>query len=215
MATSFQSNPSGPSLNDAIRLCQSLLEPPSRETCGWSSNVTDEVSYADTIEKVFGRDARDRILKLYPTSAYPTARAAFVQATTDAQFTCVARRVARTFSKAQKGPVYRYFFDHSLENDPELKAVGANHTVEHPFFFAWQGKYRPTETDLAVQRRIVGYWVRLAKSGNPNAEGNSEWPAGSANDAYLEIGATTAAKFGPAFANCDFWDEIQMLWPHL
>ena len=187
----------------------------SRETWGWSGNVTDEASYAATIERVFGAAARDRILKRYPTSAYPSARAAFVQATTDAQFTCVARRVARTLSKAQKEPVYRYFFDHALENDPQLKALGANHTIEHPFFFAWQGKYRPTETDLAVQRRIVGYWVRLAKSGNPNGGGDPEWPAESGNDAYLEIGATTAARSGPAFANCDFWDEVPMLWPHL
>ena len=187
----------------------------SRETWGWSSTVTDEASYAATIDKAFGATARDPILKLYPASAYSSPRAAFVQATTDAQFTCVSRRVARTFSKAQREPVFRFIFDHTLENDPQLKALGANHTIEHPFFFAWQGRYRPTETDLAVQRRIVGYWVRLAKSGNPNGGGDPEWPAESRNDAYLEIGAVTAAKSGPASAHCDFWDEVPMLWPHL
>src|SRR6516165_10377752 len=187
----------------------------SRETWGWSSTVTDEASYAATIDKAFGATARDPILKLYPASAYSSPRAAFVQATTDAQFTCVSRRVARTLSKAQREPVFRFIFDHTLENDPHLKALGANHTIEHPFFFAWQGRYRPTETDLAVQRRIVGYWVRLAKSGNPNGGGDPEWPAESGNDAYLEIGAVTAAKSGPASAHCDFWDEVPMLWPHL
>ena len=34
-------------------------------------------------------------------------------------------------------------------------------------------------------------------------------------DGGLEIGATTAAKLGPASARCDFWDEVPMLWPHL
>ena len=62
---------------------------------------------------------------------------------------------------------------------------------------------------------MVGYWVRIAKSGNPNGEGDPEWPANSGNDAYLEIGATTTAKSGPTAANCDFWDEVPMLWPHL
>ena len=68
-------------------------------------------------------------------------------------------------------PVHRYLFNHSLENDLELKALGATHTVEHPFFFAWHGKYRPTDTDLQVQRRGIGYWTRMAKTGNPNG-----WP---------------------------------------
>ena len=192
-----------------------ILGSTSRETWGWSRTVTDEASYAATIERLFGAAARDRILKLYPASAYSSPRAAFAQATTDAQFTCVSRRVARTISKAQRQPVFRYIFDHTLENDPELKALGANHTIEHPFFFAWQGRYKPTEIDFAVQRRIVGYWVRLAKSGDPNGDGDPEWPAESGNDAYLEIGAATAAKSGPPSAHCDFWDQLPMLWPHL
>ena len=103
----------------------------SRETWGWSSMVSDEASYVAAIDKLFGAPARDRILKIYPMTAFPSARAAFAQATTDAQFTCVGRRVARTISKAQREPVFRYVFDHALENDPQLKALGANHTVEH------------------------------------------------------------------------------------
>jgi hypothetical protein len=51
--------------------------------------------------------------------------------------TCQSRRVARALFHAQKEPVYRYLFNHGLENDPELKALGPTHTVEHPFFFAW------------------------------------------------------------------------------
>jgi para-nitrobenzyl esterase len=127
----------------------------------------------------------------------------------------VSRRVARTISKAQKEPVFRFIFDHTLENDPQLKVLGASHTIEHAFLFAWQGRYRPTDTDLVVQRRIVGYWTRLAKTGNPNGGGDPDWPTQFANDAYLQIGATAVAKAGPAAANCDFWDEVPMLWPHL
>ena len=97
-----------------------------------------------------------------------------------------------------------------------MKALGPAHTVEHPFFFAWQGKYRPSDTDLAVQRRVVGYWTRMATTENPNGGSDPEWPAYSPeNDAYLEIGVTAAAKAGPAAAHCDFWDTLPLLWPHV
>jgi para-nitrobenzyl esterase len=97
-----------------------------------------------------------------------------------------------------------------------LKALGATHTVEHPFFFAWQGKYRPSDTDRAIQREMVGYWTRMAKTRNPNDGGDPEWPAYSPeNDAYLEISAHTTAKSGPAEAHCNFWDGVPLLSPHV
>jgi para-nitrobenzyl esterase len=187
------------------------------ETVGWADTagrVTDEASYVAAIDKVFGAPARDRILRLYPASSYPSARSAFAQLTTDAQFTCQSRRVARVFAQVQNEPVYRYLFSHTLENDPALRALGATHTIEHLFLFAWQGKYRPNEIDLAVQRRIVGYWTRMAKAGNPNGGDDPVWPIASP-DNYLEIGASTAAKIGPADAHCDFWDTVPLLWPHI
>jgi para-nitrobenzyl esterase len=189
------------------------------ETNSWADSagpVTDQGSYAAAIDKLFGPVARDRILAVYPTNAYSTPRDAFARLTTDAEFTCQSRRVARALFHAQKEPVYRYVFNHVLENDPEVKALGPTHTVEHPFFFAWQGKYRPTDADRAVQRYTVGYWTRMAKTGNPNGDDDPEWPAYSPeNEVYLEIGATTTARSGPAEAHCDFWDMVPLLRPHV
>jgi para-nitrobenzyl esterase len=189
------------------------------ETWGWADSagkVTDEASYAAAIDKVFGTAAREQILKLYPPSAFASPRHAFAQLTTDAEFTCASRRVARALSRSQKMPVYRYLFAHSLENDPNQKALGPIHTVEHPFLFSWQGKYRPTDRDLVVQRQMVGYWTTMAKTGNPNGGGHPEWPAASpADDNYLEIGTTTTAKTGDAGAHCDFWDKTPLQWPHV
>src|SRR5262249_46457153 len=176
-----------------------------------AGKVTDEASYAAAIDKVFGTAAREQILKLYPPSAFASPRHAFAQLTTDAEFTCASRRVARALSRSQKMPVYRYLFAHSLENDPNQKALGPIHTVEHPFLFSWQGKYRPTDRDLVVQRQMVGYWTTMAKTGNPNGGGHPEWPAASpADDNYLEIGTTTTEKAGDADAHCDFWDKMPL-----
>jgi len=61
-----------------------------------------------------------------------------------------------------------------------------------------QGRYQPTAADLTVQRRMMSYWVRTARSGNPNGGGNPEWPVVTRdNDAYLEIGSSTATARGP------------------
>lgn len=63
---------------------------------------------------------------------------------------------------------------------------------------------------------MVGYWTRMARSGNPNGGNDPQWPAATVeNDSYLEIGATTVAKEGPADAKCDFWDTVTFPWPHL
>jgi para-nitrobenzyl esterase len=188
------------------------------ETLGWADTagrVTDDASYSAALDKVFGAAARDRILALYPASAYPSPREAFAQATTDAEFTCRSRSVARALSQAQREPVYRYLFNQMLENAPETVRVA--HTIEHAFLFGWQGTYRPGDVDSAVQRRLVGYWTRMAKTGNPNGGSDPEWPAVSnEHDAYLEIGETSVARTGgPINAHCDFWEVTPLLWPHI
>jgi para-nitrobenzyl esterase len=103
-----------------------------------------------------------------------------------------------------------------MENDAQLKAGGANHTLEHAYLFPFQGKYQPTAADVVVQRALVGYWTRMARNGNPNGGSDAAWPRATPdNDAYLEIGAATAARQGSGFAKCDFWDNVQVSWPHL
>jgi len=103
-----------------------------------------------------------------------------------------------------------------LENDPELKALGPVHTVEHPFFFSWQGRYRPSDSDRAIQKLMTGYWTRMAKTGNPNGDGDPGWPqAAAGGNGYIEIGASVIAANGPAASHCDFWDMTPMLWPHI
>jgi len=144
------------------------------------------------------------------------ARAAFVGLTTDAFFTCASRRVADALSGSQKEPVHRYLFRHALKNDPQLKAQGAVHTIEHAFFFPWEGSYRPTATDLSIQQRMLEYWTNMAESGTPGTAANLAWPAHSAqSQAYLEIGPQFALRSGPEAAQCEFWDSVKLPWPHL
>ena len=184
---------------------------PWADTAG---RMTDDASFAEAIDRVFGASSRERILAQYPVKSYPTPRLAFMRVTTDSEFTCQSRRVARAFSKTQREPVYRYVFTQAQENDPALKASGVAHTVEHAFLFP--GKYQPTEAEAAIQRQMAGYWARMARTGNPNGGNDPQWPASTVeNDTYLEIGTATAAMKGPAEAKCDFWDTVPFPQPHL
>jgi para-nitrobenzyl esterase len=189
----------------------------SEETMPWADTagrVTDDASYAAAIDRVFGAGSRERILAQYPLKSYPTPRLAFMRVTTDSEFTCQNRRVARAFSKTQREPVYRYIFTQVQENDPALKAAGVAHTAEHAFLFP--GKYQPTEAEAAIQHQMAGYWARMARTGNPNGGNDPQWPASTVeNDSYLEIGEATAAMNGPAEAKCDFWDTVPFPQPHL
>jgi para-nitrobenzyl esterase len=173
--------------------------------------LPDAASYEAGVRKVFGAEAAPRILAAYPASAYATPRDAMVQLTTDGLFTCQSRRVARALAQAQSEPVHRYLFAHALENDPEQKALGAVHTVEHMFFFPWQGKYQPDESDLAVQRLMVGHWVALARDGQLPPT----WPRAVPGDTYLRIARSTAAPATDDAAHCDVWDTVRLPWPHL
>jgi para-nitrobenzyl esterase len=189
------------------------------ETIAWADTagkVTDQASYEAAIDRVFGAKSRDKILTVYPAKNYASPRAAFAQVTTDAEFTCQSHRVALAFAKAHKNPVFRYVFNYSLDNDPAVKAVGVAHTIEHAFLFNWQGKYKPSESDLTVQRYMVGYWSRMAKDGNPNGAGAPKWQSVSpGQDGYLEISANPQMKAAADYGHCDFWDTIPFVWPHM
>jgi len=188
-----------------------------QETLSWADTagkVTDEASYAAAIEKVFGPASREKILTAYPANSYSSPRFAFMRVTTDSEFTCQSRRVARALAAKQKQGVYRYLFTQAQENDPRLKSAGVAHTIEHAFLFP--GSYQPTEKEASVQRQMVGYWTRMARTGNPNGGKDPTWPTATPdNSAYLEIGANTGASSGPVDAKCDFWDTIPFPWPHL
>ena len=146
---------------------------------------------------------------------YATPREALVQLTTDALFTCQSRRVARLLSRAQHEPVYRYLFDHVLANDPAQLAMGAVHTIEHPFLFAWEGSYVPTADDLSVQALMVSNWTRLARTGQLRSWGSGAWPEQRRGDPFLRIAPTATIEAGDAGAQCDFWDTVPLPQPHL
>lgn len=104
----------------------------------------------------------------------------------------------------------------ALETDPQLRAAGAGHTVEHPFFFPWSGTYMPNRGERKLQDAMILYWSRMARTSDPNGPGTPTWPRyEDGRDLYLELATPPGAKADLHKAQCDFWDTIVFPWPHL
>ncbi len=184
------------------------------------TSITVPAGITPAMTKAFFRllvygSSYDRLLALYPPgSANLQAREAFIQATTDAQFTAGARRIAREAALNQQEPVWRYFFSHSLSGISGR--YGAYHGLE--LFFVFQtidsttygrdGKL--SAADRTVKRMMLKYWSHFAASGDPNGVGLVEWPEyDPQTDDYLNINASAFSSTDLRKEKCDFWDQIQ------
>lgn len=95
---------------------------------------------------------------------------------------------------------YLYWFTYL----PELAAKelpGVPHGGEVPYVFGnldqrdRVGNPPITETDRKVSERVMDYWTRFAKTGNPNAPGLPTWPRyDQATDAWLIIDREVSAR---------------------
>jgi para-nitrobenzyl esterase len=166
----------------------------------------------------YGTGYANQALSLYQVGTgagkYTTPHKAFTAVTTDAQFVCPARRIARAVAEAQTENVYRYFFTQKLgfpfNVNPNYN--GAFHGLELAFVFQRLGVatgYTPSAGDLALQSAMGGYWTRFAASGDPNGAGAVIWPLyAPSTDPYLELNSTLIAGQGVRTAKCDFWDTL-------
>lgn len=167
-----------------------------------------EAAYRATVLRAFGPVAGALVLREYPVSAYDSPRQALIAVTTDAQFVCPSRAIARAVANAQEEPVYRYFFTHSSAAQP---VPAAFHGLELAYLFQRFGG-GAAESDLAVQRVVREYWTNFAATGDPNASGLVRWPEYvTAVDSYLQISAPPQAGRGVRTEKCDFWERMRSL----
>ncbi|MFO1420626.1 MAG: carboxylesterase family protein [Candidatus Competibacteraceae bacterium] len=173
-----------------------------------------EYEYQLAARAVFDPAQADAVLARYPVSAYGSPRDALIAATTDAQFVCPARRIARAAANHQTPPVYRYFFTHGLSG-PFSGLLEAGHGVDLLFVFQHIGsdpRYPPTAEDQALEFAMLGYWTRFAATGDPNGGQAVNWPQYVADaDPYLELATPVRSGTGVRTAQCDFWDGLNVL----
>lgn len=80
---------------------------------------------------------------------------------------------------SMRHPVWQYRFDYVAKAMAGEWRQGARHATEIPYVMnsvtnRYKGDLAPL--DATVARQLHAYWVRFAKSGNPNGEGLPDWP---------------------------------------
>src|SRR5581483_951459 len=142
--------------------------------------------YEGAIRKGY-RDVADRFLSLYPAT---TMAESILATTRDAMYGWTAQRLVRK-QTALGVPSYLYFFDHGY---PAADAAGLHgfHAAELPYVFGTAARtpplwpkipQTPIETELADA--MLDYWTSFARSGEPKAGNEPDWPAFGSKSAYM------------------------------
>ena len=153
----------------------------------------------------------EEALQLYPPGdTSEAARDAKIHLTTDAQFVCPARRLAREI--AVVAPVWRYSFEYAPDT-VSGHFYGAIHGLELFYVFkTFQEALRPgeiTQEDINVSDTMSGFWKAFAAFGTPNGVGTFIWPAYDAQgDSLLAITSEVGQIEGYRSEYCDFWDTV-------
>lgn len=132
-------------------------------------------------------DLADEFLRLYPgtdmqESIYATTR--------DALYGWTAERLARN-QLALGQSSYLYLFDHGYP-DAENAGLHAFHASELPYMFGNLARTPPlwpkipdSPQETGLSTAMLEYWSSFARSGQPRAANQADWPAYGPNSAYM------------------------------
>jgi para-nitrobenzyl esterase len=176
----------------------------------------DAVQYDRQVRTEFGIEA-DAILRLYPSGAFPSAKDALARLTTDAEFTCEARRIARVMHH-DGAPVYLYSLEYAIDPvNPGRAFHGLDSNLIFGNNFGPPSNYGLTTPDLALYDTMSTFWRRFANTGDPNVRGVPEqWPAyetppmadaSRANRHFVfanRLGVAADLRDAP----CNFWEGL-------
>lgn len=177
-----------------------------------SGSVTPEAFKANA-RKTYGALAKT-VLSVYPSSTAEEVTTSQVAAFTDQHFGWEMRTWARL--TAAKGiPVYSYFFSR-VPPGQDAARLGAFHASEIIYVFDNLGKSpfpyanrAYDDTDRQLSKQMASYWVNFAKTGNPNGDGLTAWPAYTQDsDESLEFGDTVRVSRAIRRERLDLMERI-------
>lgn len=152
-------------------------------------------AYTLLIQATYGTFA-PQVLAMFPAQTFAAATQAIEDITTLGGFTEPARRMARMM-EAPGRHVYLYHFSR-VSPGAALFGIGATHAAELPYVFDTLDSapgFFFNGTDESVAQELQARWVAFAKTGNPNIQGGTFWPAyKAATDVLLDFGDTPKAK---------------------
>jgi len=173
----------------------------------------DRARYEAFLKARFG-DRADEARRLFPAAAdadVPGAVDRFVTVAVNAQ---PARLLARSVSRAQvKAFLYRFT---RRPDTAKARELGAFHGVDLAYVFGNMTDaegYTPADRELS--RQVMAYWVRFARTGDPNGPGLPSWPAyDPESDLNLDFADTVRVEQHLYGKECDFIDRVSRFRPH-
>jgi len=149
----------------------------------------------------------EQFLKVYPATSDVEAVSSFYSAYRDQVFGWEMRTWARMSTKTGKEPVYLYYFTHRPPG-PQSQRLRAFHAAEIAYVFGtffWPFPWE--DADRKLSETMSTYWVNFARTGNPNGEGLTKWPAyNPGTDQALEFGDQISVRSQVNKAGLDFFD---------
>jgi para-nitrobenzyl esterase len=129
------------------------------------------------IDVAFGSKA-SQAAQTYGLTKQPVSEALATRIATDIMFRCPATFVAAAHQRAGHA-VWQYEFNATPVGGGEVQ-----HSSELPYIFDGHALTR----NSAV--KLQDYWIRFAKTGNPNLPGQPDWPPFGDEHRYVEINDT-------------------------
>ncbi|MFO7562980.1 MAG: carboxylesterase family protein [Enhygromyxa sp.] len=177
-----------------------------------AESYRDCAAYEGALTKAFG-DRADEVLGEYPCSNYPDGQQAYVAATTDAIFSCQARRILRSLAPAAAAsstPLFRYWYAHARA-DPAIRDLGAFHGSEVQVLFGNLSRigFKPPARERELSEAMQLSWAALAAAGSPVHAGTPGWePYEVARDNAVIFASPITAAEGVGTSHCEFWDAL-------
>lgn len=139
----------------------------------------------------------------------PSPLASFARIMTDRAWACPTLVGNRLL--ARRTTVYAYeFADPDAPNVGQARGLdpGAAHACDVPYLFDIDGK--PLKKDERLASRMVGYWSRFARTGDPNGRGAPRWAPFTGGSTVLELrpGRSEPVDVG-ATHRCGFWAGVR------
>ena len=138
---------------------------------------------------------------------------------TDAVFACNALRQAGQLSPLAATYVYEFADREApvtiLPFRPDGLELGASHAFEIPYIWGSEASFRArdvTEEQVALSARMIRYWTRFARNGDPNGGDDQHWPAFDMDPQFMRLGGDAAFATAIDFASyhrCAVWDPAQ------
>jgi len=151
--------------------------------------------YEAVIREQYG-DLADEFLRLYPST---NMQESVLATTRDALYGWTAERLVRN-QTAIGQPSYLYQFDHGY---PAADAAGlhAFHASELPYMFgtadrtpALWPKIPADAAEARMSEAMLNYWSSFARTGEPRAKEEPDWPRYGTTAAYMHFGEVPRAS---------------------